>query len=259
MEEFCYIGIMQEKSISLPSHFHQDIIEIVYYFEGEGVLQTGEKTIRFKAGDIICIPAGLSHCDVSESGFKNIYCGFKSKNKRLNDIVIINDNFNQDFRKVLMMILNAYYKQKKNWNMIVSKLLTVLVEYMVTWKIQSTKTYYVDMCENAIIENIPNCNFDINSFLHDIPMSKTHFTRLFKEETGLSPTAYLYEKRMVHAANNLAGISNTYNIKSVSMMCGYNDQYHFSKAFKRKYGVSPKMWKERIQLYESASDSIKLD
>ena len=56
----------------------------------------------------------------------------------------------------------------------------------------------------------------------------------------LSFTAYLTERRLEYALSLIQnGVSN---VRELAELCGYSDAFYFSKAFKKKYGLSPKQF-----------------
>jgi AraC-like DNA-binding protein len=72
-----------------------------------------------------------------------------------------------------------------------------------------------------------------------IGLDRRYFTRLFAAGTGETPQAYLTGIRMEKAKEFL---SRGEPVKVVAAMCGYDDPFHFSRAFKKKIGVSPKFY-----------------
>ena len=85
---------------------------------------------------------------------------------------------------------------------------------------------------NAVAEN---CGFS----------NPYHFCRIFKQKTGLTPNAYLNRLRIEKAKKLLAKTNENMNIKQIADSCGFNDQYYFSRIFKRSEGVSPAHWKRQ--------------
>ncbi|MEI6782349.1 MAG: AraC family transcriptional regulator [Verrucomicrobiota bacterium] len=77
-------------------------------------------------------------------------------------------------------------------------------------------------------------------------LSATHFSVLFKEQTGCSPRDYLHLLR-IHSACQLLRTSNL-NVKEIAARLGYQDQFHFSRQFKAFQGASPSDYRESLSL-----------
>jgi len=67
--------------------------------------------------------------------------------------------------------------------------------------------------------------------------SRYHFSRLFKQHTGLTPYQYLLRRRIRHALGLLATTDEP--IKRVALLSGFNDASWFCAAFRRQTGASP--------------------
>jgi AraC-like DNA-binding protein len=65
----------------------------------------------------------------------------------------------------------------------------------------------------------------------------TYLCRLFKRYGAESPYHVLIRLKMRHAADLLNGSPTL--IKQVAKTTGFADPYHFSRVFKKIYGVSP--------------------
>ncbi len=68
-------------------------------------------------------------------------------------------------------------------------------------------------------------------------MSCSHFTRVFKTETGRSPIDYLIEMRLEIACRKL--LDQERSLKEIAMECGFSSPAHFSSSFHKKYKISP--------------------
>ncbi|KND56114.1 L-rhamnose operon transcriptional activator RhaR [Candidatus Paraburkholderia schumanniana] len=73
-----------------------------------------------------------------------------------------------------------------------------------------------------------------------VGLSTFHAARLFTRETGLAPHAWRNQMRIVRALPALrAGASVT----DVAAASGFTDQSHFTRHFKRAFGVPPGRWR----------------
>jgi AraC-like DNA-binding protein len=73
-----------------------------------------------------------------------------------------------------------------------------------------------------------------------VGLSTFHAARLFTRETGLAPHAWRNQMRLNRALEALrAGATVT----EVAAASGFTDQSHFTRHFKRTFGVSPGRWR----------------
>ena len=68
-------------------------------------------------------------------------------------------------------------------------------------------------------------------------MSERAFRNAFHEVTGVSPK-HFYEQTRLSLAEELLKLG-THNVSEIAVRLGYSSPFHFSKAFKHKFGVSP--------------------
>jgi AraC-like DNA-binding protein len=73
-------------------------------------------------------------------------------------------------------------------------------------------------------------------------LSTTHFYRVFKQHTGLSPYQYHLQLRIERAKQMLHGTS--ISIKEIASALAFESPFHFSSAFKKKTGRSPSQWRQ---------------
>lgn len=76
-------------------------------------------------------------------------------------------------------------------------------------------------------------------------LSAFHFARLFKNSLGFSPHQYVLQNRVARA-KKLIAVSTKPNLTDVGLQVGFYDQAHFTKAFKRVVGVSPKCFFKQV-------------
>jgi len=76
-----------------------------------------------------------------------------------------------------------------------------------------------------------------------IGITRARLNRAFQNELNISVQQYMINCRMRHASRLL--LTTGLSIKEIAAQSGYSDQLVFSSAFKKKFGVSPKLYREK--------------
>ncbi len=74
-------------------------------------------------------------------------------------------------------------------------------------------------------------------------LNRSYFSKLFREEMGCPPQEFLIRLRLAKAAEMMR--TSRASIGGIAAMCGYANQLHFSRAFKKRYGISPRHWRDQ--------------
>ncbi len=78
--------------------------------------------------------------------------------------------------------------------------------------------------------------------------TEAHFSRAFKRSFGVTPHAYVLRRR-IELASQLMIESRT-PLSEIALKCGFNDQAHLCKRFRKHTGATPAAWR-RAQLSQS--------
>ncbi|MBR6767834.1 MAG: helix-turn-helix transcriptional regulator [Clostridia bacterium] len=89
-----------------------------------------------------------------------------------------------------------------------------------------------------IDDHFTDCNLNLASVGKKFAYNPKYLSTAFKKMVMVSFTEYLTDRRLEYAASLING--GIENVRELSELCGYRDPLYFSKAFKKKYGVSPK-------------------
>ena len=73
-------------------------------------------------------------------------------------------------------------------------------------------------------------------------LSRAQLMRLFKQQTGISPHAFVNLIRLRQAAVLLRQTADS--VLSVALNVGFQSETHFGKAFKKQYGISPGQYRK---------------
>lgn len=76
-------------------------------------------------------------------------------------------------------------------------------------------------------------------------VSKYHFLRCFKKHTGLTPHQYILSARVQKATDKIISGGS---IADASVACGFSDQSHFTRHFKRIYGYTPSKIRQKSNI-----------
>lgn len=68
-------------------------------------------------------------------------------------------------------------------------------------------------------------------------MSKDHYIRVFKHETGETPNAYITKRKMEKAELTL--LTTDLPVKSIADLLGYDDYSYFNRIFRKNSGMTP--------------------
>lgn len=87
-------------------------------------------------------------------------------------------------------------------------------------------------------KHLYDCELRIETLVSLCGISDTYFQQIFKSNYGTTPQKYILAKRLSHAKAVIdSGDFDT--ISQVASSVGYSDPLYFSRAFKKKYGMSP--------------------
>jgi AraC-like DNA-binding protein len=88
-----------------------------------------------------------------------------------------------------------------------------------------------------MVDDLDNPQLDLARLADEAGLSRYHFLRRFKKETGQTPAACLREKRLDRAMELLT--LSDLPVKRVAAMCGFAGSAHFCAAFAKRFGHSP--------------------
>jgi len=70
-----------------------------------------------------------------------------------------------------------------------------------------------------------------------------YFSKAFRGAFGLSPHAYLVERRIARACELMIGSDES--LAQIALACGLYDQAHFTRVFRKRHGEAPGSWRRR--------------
>ena len=104
-----------------------------------------------------------------------------------------------------------------------------------------TTDEYVDYAVKYIRSNYASIR--ISDVADYIGINRTYFSTVFKKKMLMSPQEYLMQVRMGRGRELL--LQTDLPVHMVAKEVGYEDQLAFSKVFKKKFGLSPELYRKK--------------
>jgi len=99
--------------------------------------------------------------------------------------------------------------------------------------------------KDMVERNLENCELDPAMVSRELKLSTRYINQLFEaEKTSLS--RYIWRRRLERTADNLRDPAlRCRSISLIAMDNGFNDLSHFSKAFRQRFDLSPRAYRNR--------------
>jgi AraC-like DNA-binding protein len=82
---------------------------------------------------------------------------------------------------------------------------------------------------------------ELDTLARDVGLSRPHFFKLFRENTGVTPALYANTKRIERALDRLVG--SQASITDISFELGFSSQSHFTHFFSAHVGIAPRPYR----------------
>ncbi len=93
---------------------------------------------------------------------------------------------------------------------------------------------------NAVIHaNLDNCEFSVDDLADAMALSRAQLYRRVKHLAHMSPSAYIRFTRLQEAKRLLHSKAQDYNVTEVSYSVGFSNVSHFTRSFKKQFGMNP--------------------
>ncbi len=256
-----------------PMHWH-DEIEIIYVESGVAIYTVDFEQYILKSGDILIVPPSALHSfkQHNESDFLAYTILFDQKmidgnsldtcSKKFitpifkNDIFlpihIDNENLhNKSIKKILKKTLSTHINKDTGYELEMKINFLKFISYFFKHKYynERKKNNDVNMRTATLIKSITTYieehykdKISLEMLASHANISVFHLSHLFKQYTGQTPIEYLNQYRLITSADMLKSTDSS--IMDIAFECGYNNISYFNRAFKAKYGITPKEYRK---------------
>lgn len=249
MNDVVYVG-KHLRTYNVQEHDH-DSWEFIYCTSGSGEFTFADKsTLHYSTGDVVIVPPHVNHTNNSVKGFTNIHVRIVDATLPFKSPTVIVDDSDRHVLGAFEDIFFYYNNTLDKRQLLLSALSNLIVNYVIALQNDKQLSKIVEEIKSDIVRNFPDCNYRLDDYLKSLPFSYDYLRKLFKNEMGITPHAYLTHIRMQTAEKLLSSIDHEYNVTKVASMCGYDEPLYFSRVFKKHFDCSPVNYAKRKQSSE---------
>lgn len=96
------------------------------------------------------------------------------------------------------------------------------------------------LAKELIASNLGN-DLSVERIAQECSLSRSHFSRAFKQATGVAPHTWLLQMRVEKAKELL--LAPGMSLVNIAQACGFADQPHLTRVFTRLVGTTPSAWR----------------
>ena len=272
---------IQTRKEPTTEHSH-DFVELVVILKGCGNFMIEDKVYQVGEGDLILLNPGTRHRSLrspQEAEYQTeCYIGFTDveiRGCRKGELPLFKDcqrivRMPEALKKEIFALCREMERESSHceigrYFMLKSCLIRMICliarfqkqeyeqeekkRYAAQYEFKSiNKQYFVKKITEYMEEHYRE-KISLDQIAANMYLSSYYISKLFKSETGDTPINYLISLRMEKAKELLDTVPDC-TIQNVAAAVGYEDAYHFSKLFKKYYGISPLYYKARIPVQE---------
>jgi AraC-like DNA-binding protein len=228
--------------------------QIAYIADGEGIFEAEGVSHRVVPGSVLIMFPGRRHRakPIFDVGWDEYWVGFNGSffTRMIEEGILNRDQvfFEMGRHNHLLPIYGEIYEELTTQRPLYqlkacSAILSLIAEIVSRNRHTAQPDYYEVIVEKA------KCLMDLNVYgainlshiSEQIGISASKLNGIFKTYTSMTPYQY-YINIKIHKARSF--LEENISVKETAYRMGFDDQYHFSRLFKNKTGISPSAWKK---------------
>jgi AraC-like DNA-binding protein len=105
--------------------------------------------------------------------------------------------------------------------------------------------YHLVRVKQHVQQHLADPELSVGSIARAVGLSVAHLHRLFRQCEAQPLAHYIWAERLEACKRLLADPAAGRSVSEIAFGLGFNDAAHFSRAFRARFGISPREWRER--------------
>lgn len=244
-----------------PDHTHPSFM-IIITLDDRCKIKIDNKIYNSEKNKIYFYHPDFKHQEIVEDNFSRYYVFMVQKDYLKNEHDFYNSHkipengsffeFNKNIPHLIQTFMREYEKDLTGMDRYLNILGQQIMHefFRVFYGINSKKTQKsireeVNTAISYMEDNFSE-SISIENLANQISISPSHFTRIFKKETSLSPQEYLNVIRLEKARKMLYSKNST--ITDIAYKCGFNSSSYFATSFTNRYKLTPSQFQKNIEI-----------
>jgi AraC-like DNA-binding protein len=215
---------------------------------GRARLITEMQTRILQSGDLLIAPKGLTHqYELIQGKYWKIVWFNIDREIPFDKVVVVKVNYltrmAREFGDIMEeSAIESYLNREAR--LAKENYLAVMLQRILHTEKHERQIVHEKCLRNlwSIVMDQPGKHRDLAGLAEIAGYSAGHLNRICRQYYGGSAVHHLTRLRMEYAAQLFS--QRTLKVRTVALMCGYENQFAFSVAFKRHFGVSPDQYKK---------------
>lgn len=217
--------------------------ELILVVKGTCQTDTPVGSLTSDVGDLLLMPAGLSHNQIDHGPVRSLYAGVVTDQLNVVEPYLFRPSCFEMVSQCMSMLVQLHTRQWSVSQNAGGHLLQMILD-QVTGQLRPAQKHGQDrrlLSLRQWVEDHLHHVITVESMADQAGVSVSRLFQLFGEQMQLSPMQYVLAQRMQRARQYL---KDPYlSVKQIAPRCGYQDVNLFVRTFRLQHGLPPRRWR----------------